>query len=430
MATKRTRVKWIVEREDTRSVQRDTLQSAVNVALDWDYRFRRGRPLARDPNTYWDEITGISIRRIKPQPRQDHSIARQSPRQSPRGCCDHCGTPAKRRYAVRIKGCPGISMVGSSCAKRFPRANTSDLIRSIQRDQRSQRGQRSQSKRGGRYLAEVLGLGYAVMPTRLSLQEFENEFRQPTIDPNDPNKRVLLNVTKRIKGKVFELYKWKGLGVIVASSALDTSFDPAARVILYDPYTGSMVDSLIGYQKTPLGNVVSQTLRKDKRVQEWLDAFPKWDPIAEHVTKIPATQWPATATMPPPVRDSGRIFDDVGGRVTDFRTLLKRSIDNSAYYYPILLGSYALSIQGCDGCYSVPNKTLVSPYQYESFEVRLIRLLSKSGGKFIKPTDIPGFPTDLVDMWEPGEEVAGYVKPPDIQRIYDHVSALEQAAQP
>ena len=51
--------------------------------------------------------------------------------------CDHCGTPAKRRYAVRItkRGHTKVAMVGSSCAKRFPRANQSDLIRSLGYDQ-------------------------------------------------------------------------------------------------------------------------------------------------------------------------------------------------------------------------------------------------------------------------------------------------------
>ena len=48
--------------------------------------------------------------------------------------CDHCGTPAKRRYAVRNtkRGHTKVAMVGSSCAKRFPRANQSDLIREYQ----------------------------------------------------------------------------------------------------------------------------------------------------------------------------------------------------------------------------------------------------------------------------------------------------------
>ena len=51
--------------------------------------------------------------------------------------CDHCGTPAKRRYAVRItkRGHTKVAMVGSSCAKHFPRANQSDLIRSLGYDQ-------------------------------------------------------------------------------------------------------------------------------------------------------------------------------------------------------------------------------------------------------------------------------------------------------
>jgi hypothetical protein len=45
--------------------------------------------------------------------------------------CDLCGTPATRRYAVRMgRGrAARVAMVGASCAKRFPRARTSDLIR-------------------------------------------------------------------------------------------------------------------------------------------------------------------------------------------------------------------------------------------------------------------------------------------------------------
>lgn len=43
--------------------------------------------------------------------------------------CDHCGTTCVRRYAVKRDG--AVVMVGSSCAKRFPRAKASDLIRSL-----------------------------------------------------------------------------------------------------------------------------------------------------------------------------------------------------------------------------------------------------------------------------------------------------------
>jgi hypothetical protein len=53
--------------------------------------------------------------------------------------CDHCGTPAKRRYAVRLDRAGTIGMVGSSCAKHFPRANQSDRIRSLQLRASSQR---------------------------------------------------------------------------------------------------------------------------------------------------------------------------------------------------------------------------------------------------------------------------------------------------
>jgi len=45
--------------------------------------------------------------------------------------CDHCGTPAKRRYAVRLDRAGTIGMVGSSCAKHFPRARIRDLTRSL-----------------------------------------------------------------------------------------------------------------------------------------------------------------------------------------------------------------------------------------------------------------------------------------------------------
>jgi len=46
-----------------------------------------------------------------------------------RKTCDLCGTPAARRYPVRIGGT--VAMVGSSCVKHFHRANRSDLIRSL-----------------------------------------------------------------------------------------------------------------------------------------------------------------------------------------------------------------------------------------------------------------------------------------------------------
>jgi len=44
--------------------------------------------------------------------------------------CDLCGTPAQRRYAVRVTSGKRsrVAMVGSSCARKFHRARTSDLI--------------------------------------------------------------------------------------------------------------------------------------------------------------------------------------------------------------------------------------------------------------------------------------------------------------
>jgi len=50
-----------------------------------------------------------------------------------RKTCDLCGTPARHRYAVRVTSGKRsrVAMVGSSCARKFPRARTSDLIRSL-----------------------------------------------------------------------------------------------------------------------------------------------------------------------------------------------------------------------------------------------------------------------------------------------------------
>jgi hypothetical protein len=51
--------------------------------------------------------------------------------------CDHCGTTCTRRYAVKRNG--AVAMVGAHCAKRFPQARPSDLIRSLASDANSTR---------------------------------------------------------------------------------------------------------------------------------------------------------------------------------------------------------------------------------------------------------------------------------------------------
>jgi len=350
--------------------------------------------------------------------------------------CDHCGTSAKRRYAVRIKGRPGISMVGSSCAKKFPRANQSDLIRSLAKPKvksESKRGQQGRGRRASRYLAEVLGLGYAVMPPRMTQREFEKEFEGFTVDPSDPNKPVLINPLARIRDDIYELYKWKGFGVIVYASALDKKIDPSVRITLYDPYSGIKIESRLGYVHGPLGSVVSQASSKNKRVQEWLDAFPKWDPIAEHVTKIPATQWPAT--IPPPVRDSGGVFDDgmddeKRAAVGDFRDMLKRTYPN--FFGHIYLGgmrggkrgSYGLSIQAGRGIMSEPGIDYEDPYDFESFEIAIWKIPFGSATFMIHPSKIYGFPPDLLNLWSLGESVAGYVSIDNVQLIYEYLASL------
>lgn len=75
--------------------------------------------------------------------------------------CDHCGTPAKRRYAVRItkRGRTSVVMVGSSCAKSFPRANQSDLIRSLRNPENSYRSENADNVFTKEAIAEIEEVG-------------------------------------------------------------------------------------------------------------------------------------------------------------------------------------------------------------------------------------------------------------------------------
>ena len=43
--------------------------------------------------------------------------------------CDHCGTPCTKRHPVVIDR--AVAMVGSDCARKFPRARPRDLIRDL-----------------------------------------------------------------------------------------------------------------------------------------------------------------------------------------------------------------------------------------------------------------------------------------------------------
>jgi hypothetical protein len=364
----------------------------------------------------------------KPLGERRHDFIKKSKSGS---ACDHCGTPAKRRYAVRIKGRPGISMVGSSCAKRFPRARTSDLIRSLgKRTKSTKQAKRTDGRAHGRYLAEILGAGYTAMPPRMSPSEFISEFGQWTVNPNDPNKRIKVDPLAKIRGKIYELYKWKGLGVIVSHSALDPTIDPSVRIAIYDPYSGTTKDSLLGYVRGPLGEVVSQTLAKDRRVQEWLDTFPKWDPIAEHVKPLLAMKKGSFDFGPGDEDEDQRPKPQTPEPLPlmDFRILLKRTYPN--YFTNIYLGSYGLSIQAGHGIMSEPNVTYKDPYDYESFEVAVWKVPLGSVAFLIHPSKIPGFPPDLLDLWSLGESVAGYVSIDNVQRIYDYLAFLAAAKKP
>jgi hypothetical protein len=61
--------------------------------------------------------------------RRDARLGRIGTYDIARATCDHCGADCTRRVPVRIDG--AVAMVGSSCAKSFPRARAADLIHSL-----------------------------------------------------------------------------------------------------------------------------------------------------------------------------------------------------------------------------------------------------------------------------------------------------------
>lgn len=157
--------------------------------------------------------------------------------------CDHCGTPAKRRYAVRLKG--RVAMVGSSCAKRFPRARTSDLIRVNDR--------------------AVLAHGYAPPPQPISETEFYRIFPRAT----------------RLHHIAY-YGKWKGYGVAWSGGSKSKGWGKLAGPVVsfYDPYQERWLETIFIDPDTlsPLPKDQWSDPIPYKLATEWLDTFRTWQP--------------------------------------------------------------------------------------------------------------------------------------------------------
>lgn len=179
--------------------------------------------------------------------------------------CDCCGTPATKRVAVVMDG--AVAMVGSSCARKFRRARSSDLIRDLARA--------GLVARAPRDLA-IMPSGHAVMPPRLLEDEFEKQF---------PGAQQAAS-----GGTMVERYRWKGRGVLVDKWGVPDE----VRIVFWDPYRTDHVEAtaVLAYDKrSPLGDIVAirLLLGSKKIVRDWLDTFPKWDPIAEHFKRARAS---------------------------------------------------------------------------------------------------------------------------------------------
>jgi len=151
-----------------------------------------------------------------------------------RKTCDLCGTPAARRYPVRVTSGKRtrVAMVGSSCARKFPRARTSDLIRA--------------------YSAHMsVPHGYATPPKQLHIDTFEELFP-------DAYGALWTN-----RAKYISFHKWKGYGILWYEGVLG---EP--KMAAWDPYLRRW-----SYPGSKGDDQFVNKLRK-----EWEDTFPKFDP--------------------------------------------------------------------------------------------------------------------------------------------------------
>jgi hypothetical protein len=150
-----------------------------------------------------------------------------------------------------------VAMVGTGCAKKFKRAKRSDLASS-----------------------------FINQPTRLTEQEFHTKFA---------SKRGGAKLAFGGTHNIVEFHAFKGYGLVVttATSRHGTlpsyPYDGYIAIIVYDPYIGHVIeDVFLLYKRNALGEIVEQRASKSdpgysQIVQDFLDANPKWDPIALYV---------------------------------------------------------------------------------------------------------------------------------------------------
>ena len=171
--------------------------------------------------------------------------------------CDHCGINCARCVPVMVRG--RVAMVGTGCAKKFKRAKRSDLASS-----------------------------FANHPTRLTEQEFHTKFASK----KGGAQRAFGGVHNGV-----EFHAFKGYGLVVSRATSMKGavqpvypYDGYMAISVYDPYVGNIIhDAFLLYRRNALGEIVEQRASKgdpgySQIVQDFLDANPKWDPIALYVT--------------------------------------------------------------------------------------------------------------------------------------------------
>lgn len=146
----------------------------------------------------------------------------------------------------------------------------------------------------------VLASGFAQMPPRMSVEDFKKKFPGALLSERGAPRRGAFDRVAK------ELYDWNGYGiqvVIAPTLGINVLSRPDGVTIeVWDRYARKTIEfAELKYEKTPLGEIVSidtQTIGTSsvtKIIKSWLDTFPKWDPIKEHITSQPV---PAPALSP------------------------------------------------------------------------------------------------------------------------------------
>jgi len=180
--------------------------------------------------------------------------------------CEHCGRGCKKRVPRMVRG--KIAMVGSRCSKHFKSPKRSDL-----------------------YNAVVLGpltISHD-LPKQVTEQEFHDHFNSKIYST-----KKLFSSTS---GRTTEWYVFQGFGLAISAPlpgglfqhSLIWPYSNLIKVKIYDPYTGKLTIVPLLYRNNyALGDTVEQESLKWKPgysqvVQDFLDMYPKWDPIATYV---------------------------------------------------------------------------------------------------------------------------------------------------